>query len=165
MARMIAKVIDNFIDPLLCKSIYANLLRLPMVFNQSSCIDEIKDEKDSRFFISNMSEYDHVVWYLFTKVKVHLNLDLKFLRSYANIQFKGQHSDTHTDDGDMTILLMVSETLKDGKFIIGENEIDFIFNRCIIFDAKKEHRGMASEHAILPRCTVAIKTEIKNANR
>jgi hypothetical protein len=164
MAGIDTKVIDNFIDPLLCKAIYANLLRLPMVYNQSSCIDEIKEPTDSRFFVSNMSEYDHTILYLLLKTKVFLNEDLEFLRAYANIQFRGQHSDWHTDDGDYTILLMVSETLKDGKFEIGKHKLDFIQNRCIIFNAKEEHRGLASEYAILPRCTVAIKTRIKNGN-
>jgi hypothetical protein len=164
MVGVDTKVIDNFIDPILCKAIYANLLRLPMIYNQSSCIDEIKEPTDSRFFISNMSDYDHVILYLLTKTKVFLNQDLEHLRSYANIQFRGQDSDWHTDDGDYTILLMVSETIKDGKFEIDNHKVDFKQNRCIIFDAKKKHRALASEYAILPRCTVAIKTRIKNGN-
>ena len=69
MVQIETKVIDNFIDPLLCKAIYANILRLPMKYNQSSCIDEIKEPTDSRFFISNMSEFDHVILYLLVKVK------------------------------------------------------------------------------------------------
>tara|TARA_R100000700_G_scaffold38134_1_gene49055 strand:- start:495 stop:968 length:474 start_codon:yes stop_codon:yes gene_type:complete len=154
------KVIDNFIDPLLCKAIYANLLRLPMIYDQSSHKEIIESEKDNRFFFSKMSEYDHVILYLFVKVKEFLKKDLKFLRAYANIQFKDQHSAWHTDDGDCTILLMISETLNDGKFEIGDHKIDFVQNRCIVFDAKENHRGLASEYAILPRCTIAIKTRI-----
>ena len=146
MVRIETKVIDNFIDPLLCKAIYANILRLPMKYNQSSCIDEIKEPTDSRFFISNMSEFDHVILYLLVKVKDFLNQDLEYIRSYA-------------------ILLMVSETIEDGKFEIDDHKVDFIQNRCIIFDAKKRHRALASKYAILPRCTIAIKTRIKNANR
>ena len=165
MVRIETKVIDNFIDPLLCKAIYANILRLPMKYNQSSCIDEIKEPTDSRFFISNMSEFDHVILYLLVKVKDFLNQDLEYIRSYANIQFRDQNSDWHIDDGDYTILLMVSETIEDGKFEIDDHKVDFIQNRCIIFDAKKRHRALASKYAILPRCTVAIKTRRKNANR
>jgi hypothetical protein len=161
---MQTKVIDNFIDPLLCKAIYANLLKLPMVYDQSSCKEKLEDEKDTRFFLSKMSEYDHVILYLLVKVKEFLNKDLVFLRAYANIQFKDQHSDWHTDDGDCTILLMISQTLKDGKFEIGNHKIDFVQNRCIIFNAKEKHRGLASEYAKLPRCTLAIKTEIINGD-
>jgi hypothetical protein len=76
----------------------------------------------------------------------------------------GQDGDWHFDDGDYTILLMVSETLKDGKLEINQHKVDFIQNRCVIFDTKQEHRALASKYATLPRCTVAIKTKIKNGN-
>jgi hypothetical protein len=161
---MQTKVIDGFVDPLLCKATYANILRLPMLFHQTSSLEEIKEPTDSRFFVSNMSELDHIILYILLKAKIFLNKDLEHLRSYANIQFKGQHGDWHTDDGDFTILLMISETIKDGKFEIENYKVDFKQNRCVIFDAKKKHRALASEYAILPRCTIAIKTRIKNGN-
>ena len=121
-------------------------------------------EKDPSFFISNVSEQDNIVLYLLLKAKEIFKKDLKCLRAYANVQFKGQHSNWHIDDGDFTILLMVSETLNDGKFEIGDQKVDFKENRCVIFNAKEKHRGLASEYAKLPRCTLAIKTEIINGN-
>ena len=105
------QVIDNFIDPLICKAIYLNVLRSPMFIQTPK-----GKEKDPSFFISNVSEQDNIVLYLLLKAKEIFKKDLKCLRAYANVQFKGQHSNWHIDDGDFTILLMVSETLNDGKF-------------------------------------------------
>jgi hypothetical protein len=160
MAGVENKIIDNFIDPLLCKTIYTNILRLP----KTEQVSYIGASKGSKFFMSDISQYDNIILYLLEKAKECFNQDLEYLRSYANIQFKGQDGDWHFDDGDYTILLMVSETLKDGKLEINQHKVDFIQNRCVIFDTKQEHRALASKYATLPRCTVAIKTKIKNGN-
>ena len=99
MAGVENKIIDNFIDPLLCKTIYTNILRLP----KTEQVSYIGASKGSKFFMSDISQYDNIILYLLEKAKECFNQDLEYLRSYANIQFKGQDGDWHFDDGDYTI--------------------------------------------------------------
>lgn len=104
------------------------------------------------------------LWYKISKLKNH---NSTLLRCYVNIQFKEMNGDFHTDDGDQTILLMVSETLKnnDGSFdIIINNEtkkISFVQNRLIIFSSSFLHKGNAPEFSKGPRMTIAFKTKFK----
>ena len=92
---------------------------------------------------------------------------LGFLRAYANIQFENMDGDWHEDDGEYTFLLMISETLKpgDGCFETKNKKVDFVKNRCIMFDARETHRGLSSKFSRQPRVTLAFKSKEYNANR
>jgi hypothetical protein len=74
----------------------------------------------------------------------------------------------HADDGDTTILLMTSKTLKkgSGQFQIqihndinSIQSVDFIQNRLIIFPAIWKHRGLDPIEHATPRVTLAFKTQ------
>jgi cupin superfamily acireductone dioxygenase involved in methionine salvage len=76
------------------------------------------------------------------------------------------NGDFHTDDGDTTVLLMITPTLinNSGCFQIKENNekintINFVKNKLIIFPAKWEHKGCAPIEKNIPRITLAFKTE------
>jgi len=89
--------------------------------------------------------------------------DCGFLRVYANIQFPGMDGAMHVDDGDMTAIYMVTDTLSPGNGAFeyiedGKKEsIDFVQNRLILFEGNK-HRGMAPKEGS-PRVTMAFKME------
>ena len=91
--------------------------------------------------------------------------DCGFLRVYANIQFPGMDGTMHVDDGDMTAIYMVTETLSpgDGAFEYieeGKHEsINFVQNRLILFEGNK-HKGMAPKEGS-PRVTMAFKIALK----
>jgi hypothetical protein len=75
----------------------------------------------------------------------------------------------HNDQGDNTVLLMISPTLKNksGCFEIKENNkklksIDFTQNKLIIFPASWLHKGSAPIEKNIPRITLVFKT--KNIN-
>ena len=89
--------------------------------------------------------------------------DCQFTRVYANIQFKGMNGSFHNDDGDFTVLYMVTPTLDgSGQFQYrnekgGVEEIEFVQNRLIWFAGSSlKHRGLAPD-TDLPRVTVAFK--------
>ena len=91
--------------------------------------------------------------------------ECRFSTPYANIQFKGMDGTFHNDDGDFTILYMVTPTLDgSGQFQYrnekGEvKEIEFVQNRLIWFAGSSlKHRGLAPDTE-LPRVTVAFKVE------
>jgi len=91
--------------------------------------------------------------------------DCGFLRVYANIQFPGMDGVMHFDDGDMTAIYMVTETLEgyngvfeyieDGQYEV----IKFVQNRLILFEGNK-HKGMAPKEGN-PRVTMAFKIALK----
>jgi len=91
-----------------------------------------------------------------------------FSRVYANIQYPGMDGAMHTDDGDMTAIYMISNTLGSG---IGSFEyieegkcesIDFVQNRLVLFEGNI-HRGLAPKE-LNPRVTVAFKIVLKREN-
>ena len=67
----------------------------------------------------------------------------------------------HFDDGDMTAIYMVTDTLSPGNGSFeyiedGKKEsIDFVQNRLVLFEGNK-HRGMAPKEGS-PRATMAFK--------
>jgi hypothetical protein len=91
-----------------------------------------------------------------------LKKNCQFIRAYANIQFRGMDGSFHKDDGDFTVIYMVTPTLegcghfeyKDGAEI---KRIDFKQNRVVVFEGTNLlHRGMSPDND-LPRVTVAFK--------
>ena len=88
---------------------------------------------------------------------------------YINIQHCFMDGGFHNDQGDNTVLLMISPTLKNksGCFEIKENNkklksIDFTQNKLIIFPASWLHKGSAPIEKNIPRITLVFKT--KNIN-
>ena len=91
-----------------------------------------------------------------------LKSNCQFIRAYANVQFKGMDGSLHLDDGDFTILYMVTPTLdgsgyfeyKDGDSV---KQIDFVQNRLVWFPGSEiMHRGM-SPNTKSPRVTLSFK--------
>ena len=86
----------------------------------------------------------------------------QFIRVYANLQFKEMDGSFHLDDGDFTMLYMVTPTLNDSgcfEYMDGGvvKQIDFVQNRLIWFEGKElMHRGM-SPNTATPRVTVSFK--------
>ena len=79
---------------------------------------------------------------------------------YINIQHPNMNGSFHSDDGELTCLYMVTQTLENsGHFEIKDEEkINFVQNRLITFDAKKLHRGIAPDKGV--RITLAFKTYV-----
>jgi len=92
-------------------------------------------------------------------------MELKMIRAYLNIQHQGMDGVFHDDDGDVTMLLMITDNPKKGG---GEFEyknekgdiikIEYKQNRLIIFDSKIKHRGLAYKEN-KPRITLVIKNK------
>ena len=92
--------------------------------------------------------------------------NVNFKRAYINVQHKDQHGGFHSDDGDITVLYMATKTPKSGsEFEIKApnsketTKIPFIQNRCVMFPAALEHRGLAP-NTQSPRITFVFKTEV-----
>ena len=88
--------------------------------------------------------------------------DIKVIRVYANLQFNGMDGSWHYDDGETTCLWMATPSLPKGSGTLQFNkkrkDIKFEFNKLIIFDAKRPHRGLAPKELNTPRITLAFKT-------
>ncbi len=95
--------------------------------------------------------------------------DKRILRIYANGQTLTQHGDFHSDDGDRTYLIGMSENwnMNSGgatEFIINEDDFTTMsiypkYNRMISFPANVRHRALANLNMKDFRITLAIKTE------
>lgn len=153
------KIIDNFLEKDLI--IYLEkifVFETPHYYGHASIVS-----KSDKFYNSNINTEDILIKYLIIKLKNKFKFN-QVLRSYINVQYNGMNGDWHKDDGNHTILLMVTKTLEkgSGQFEIKDNEkinkIDFVQNRLIYFDATKHHRGMAPKEINTPRITFAFKT-------
>tara|TARA_Y100001951_G_C11096021_1_gene159334 strand:- start:45 stop:461 length:417 start_codon:yes stop_codon:yes gene_type:complete len=84
------------------------------------------------------------------------------IRAYANLQFRGMDGSFHFDDGDFTVLYMVTPTLKGSgqfEYIDGDSvkKIDFVQNRLFWFAGSElKHRGTAPD-TDSPRVTLSFK--------
>ena len=148
---------DNFLDPLLLTILYDRVLKDPMTYHAQS-----NDGQVLKFFQSPIELETVHAEYLCRKFMTVTDKKIGFIRGYANIQFQNMNGDWHVDDGENTFLLMLSETLEkgDGCFEIkDETSVDFVQNRCIMFDATKPHRGLASKKVLKPRVTLAFKSK------
>ena len=153
---------DNFLDPLFVDILLERTLKGNMYYNGvSNSLDGLK------FFQAPINLENVYAEYLCRKFIELSDKKLGFLRAYANIQFENMDGDWHEDDGEYTFLLMISETLKpgDGCFETKNKKVDFVKNRCIMFDARETHRGLSSKLSKQPRVTLAFKSKEYNANR
>ena len=155
------RIIENYFDPILLKLLHEHILKEPLSYGEFS-----KSVDDKRFFSLNFDFQDNLTKYLCMTVAETLKQQTGFLRVYANIQFKDMHGSFHSDDGDNTVLVMISDTLDqgDGCFVRGERSVDFVQNRCIIFNAKDDHKGLASTKEEKPRITLVFKTKKLDGN-
>lgn len=154
---MYLNVIDNFIDPILLEHTKNKFLyRTPHIWGNTS-------KGGTPFYYAPISPNSDFIEYIHQKINQEiLNLNTKILRSYINIHHTGMGGDFHIDDGDITALLMITDTPNDngGKFEYkwenGEIKAeDFIQNRLILFQ-EIEHRGCVPTNG-KPRITLALK--------
>jgi hypothetical protein len=155
---MYLNVIDNFLDPILIDQLkYSFLYKTPHMWGHSST------GKGPKFYNSDIDPNNLFIKYFHQKINQEiLNSNTEIIRSYINIQHTGMEGEFHIDDGDITALLMITDTPKDngGKFEYRweNNELkteNFIQNRLILFQ-EIEHRGCAPTDG-KPRITLALK--------
>jgi len=158
------KIVDDFLEKDLSEYLEQYFLEIPHYYGHTS----EKSNKAISFYMSNLNIYDPLIKFLCLKVQKQLNYKLGFLRVYINIHHSNMPGSFHQDDGDTTILLMISKTLQknSGQFQIqidnninNIEKIDFIQNRLIIFPAKWKHRGLDPVEHGVPRITLAFKTK------
>jgi len=144
---------DNFFEKDLINFLYDYFLNLPHYYGHSS------NKNSERFYTHHFNVDNPLINFLCTKI------NMKILRVYMNIQYSNMNGEFHTDDGDITYLIMISKTLEKGsgqfQLINKNNEIqyvDFIQNRMICFPANLKHRGLAPVEKNTPRITLAFKT-------
>lgn len=157
------KIIKNFLEKELINYLYNYSKNLPHFYGHSSV------DNSPLFYSTPLNLKDALNDFLCTKILNVLNNNSKILRMYLNIQYCFMDGSFHKDDGECTVLLMVSPTLQknSGCFEIKENNkklkiIPFIQNQLILFSSKLEHRGCAPIEKNLPRITLAFKTEKNN---
>tara|TARA_R100000008_G_C3563793_1_gene157868 strand:+ start:651 stop:1121 length:471 start_codon:yes stop_codon:yes gene_type:complete len=98
--------------------------------------------------------------FIWRKIKKEIGYELDLKRAYINVQHKHMEGTFHTDDGNLTILYMATQTLKQGigclEFKNGK-KIDFIQNRLVWFKGERTHRGNAPD-TYHPRITLVFKS-------
>ncbi len=155
---MILSVMDDWLDLEFCDHLANHILRFtPHSYGHTSNKGE-----GIPFYHTEFNKGNFHIKYMCRKIAREVAKgDCGFLRVYANIQFPGMDGAMHVDDGDMTAIYMVTETLSpgDGSFEYiedGKHEsIDFVQNRLVLFEGNK-HRGMAPKEGN-PRVTMAFK--------
>lgn len=145
----------------------------------SYCLNEIphswgQSNKNSAmaFYYHHFEKYNNKVNKIYSDItdKIFKKILTKkpiLERSYINIQHEGMDSEFHTDDGDITVLLMVTPTPKKGggefQYIDKQDSIQSIpykQNKLIVFKSDIEHRGLAYKERN-PRITLAFKNTIR----
>ena len=158
---MKTQVIDNWLDPHLVEFLDKNFtFDRPHSFGHVS-LDNMP--KMDGFYNHILDPHEAINKYLFWKLARTLKLNLGLIRMYFNVQWKGMNGVFHPDDGDLTCLYMATKTLMgdEGCFEIkDEKKYEFVQNRLIVFEAGKEHRGMAPYSGV--RITLAFKTKLMN---
>ena len=159
---MILSVMDDWLDIEFCDHLAHHILYFtPHSYGHTSTGEGVP------FYHTEFNRSNFHIKYMCRKIAREVAKDdCGFLRVYANIQFPGMDGAMHVDDGDMTAIYMVTETLNprnNGAFEYIENKkiksIDFVQNRLILFEGNK-HRGLAPMSG-RPRVTVAFKMERK----
>ena len=164
---MKTQVIDNWLDPHLVEFLDKNFtFDRPHSFGNLSLNPDVNPSVSQESFYKGF--YKHVLnpheainKYLFYKLARTLKLNLGLIRMYLNVHWKGMNGTFHIDDGDLTCLYMATKTLMgdEGCFEIkGEKKYEFVQNRLIVFEAGKEHRGMAPYDGV--RITLSFKTKL-----
>jgi len=153
---------DNFLEDDFINYIENYFLIVPHYYGHSSNADGT----GTFFYNHEFNLNDPLIQYLCFKVQKESERKFAFLRVYINVQHNNMDGSFHKDDGDMTILLMVSKTLKknSGQFEIKKDnmleKIDFVKNRLIFFNSTLEHRGTAPKEKNEVRITLAFKTKL-----
>jgi hypothetical protein len=159
------KIVDDFLEKDLIEYLETYFTTIPHYYGHSSN----GLDNGTSFYMSHLDISNPLINFLCLKVQKQIESKLGFLRVYINIHYSNMPGDFHEDDGDLTILLMVSKTLQkeSGQFQIKLNNnedkiypVDFIQNRLIIFPANWKHRGLAPIEHNTPRITLAFKTKM-----
>ena len=152
---------DNFLDPLLIDYLSGYFLyNVPHTWGQYT-------DEDKKFYWSLLDIRNPILEYVYLKSQNEIpNINISPTRTYINIQHQGMDGGFHTDDGNITLLLMITPTPNNGggEFEYKDNnnqiqKIEYKQNRLIIFDADIKHRGLAYKENT-PRITLAYKTKI-----
>ena len=101
------KIIDNFLETDLKNFLEKYFLEMPHYYGHTSITDS---DKDSAFYMTTLDLYNPLVKFLCTKIQKLINYKIGFLRVYINVQYSNMPGAFHFDDGDTTILLMISKT-------------------------------------------------------
>jgi len=158
---MSAKIIKNFLEPDLI-----TFLEKKFLYDVPHHYGHVSDSNDSNainFYNSFINTNDTMIDFIIKKLKKHFTFG-EVLRSYINVQHYKMDGNWHVDDGALTLLLMITKTLKKGEgcFQIKENDnitsYDFEQNTLIGFNAKLLHRGLAPNSVNDIRVTLAFKT-------
>jgi hypothetical protein len=157
---MSIEVIDGWLDLEFCDHLAYHILHcLPHIYGHSSD----SGEGAQRFYRVEFGEENFHIKYMCRKLNREvLKHNCQFIRVYANVQFKGMDGSFHLDDGDLTVLYMVTPTLKGSgqfEYIDGDSvkKIDFVQNRLVWFSGSElKHRGM-SPNMDSPRVTLSFK--------
>lgn len=157
------KVIDNFMDNDVVVALEKHFFEIPHYYGHFSV------DAGNKFYATDLDLRNPLVMCVSEKIKKTVEFKLEFLRQYINVQHNYMDGSFHSDDGQVTFLLMSSKTLKpgSGQFQIKVNNddnniqsVDFVQNRLVMFDATWAHRGMAPLEPNTPRITLAFKTQI-----
>jgi hypothetical protein len=156
------QVIDNLLDNFLIKYLNRKFLYdTPHILRGGSM------EGTPPFYLSNLNPEELMIGYIYRKIiNEILNIDCSIIRTYLNIQHRGMDGSFHPDDGDVTLLLMITDNPKEGggefEYIDKNdqiNKIEYKQNRLIAFDASIKHRGLAYK-GNESRITLAYKLKI-----
>ena len=156
---MIISVTDNWLDLEFCDHLSRHVTYcMPHNFGANSNPDD-----NQTFYRADFSLEDFHTKYMCRKLSREvIKEDCLFTKVYANVQYRGMDGSFHLDDGDFTVLYMITPTLDgSGKFEYrdrgGIKKLDFVQNRLIVFvGGELQHRGMSPD-SDLPRVTVAFK--------
>jgi hypothetical protein len=90
-------------------------------------------DKGSSFYATNLNLHDSLYNFLYFKISKMFKYNIEILRMYINIQHCFMDGEFHQDDGDSTVLLMITPTLqpKSGCLEIKEHNKIII---CILID-------------------------------
>lgn len=150
------KIIKNWLEKDLAWRVRNYLLDQPYTYMANS-----HKKSKTKFFNSIFNYKDNKEIYDLGKELIkHFDYNIRIIRAYANLQFKGMNGSWHIDDGEQTCLWMATESLPkgSGEFKTKKQSIKFDFNKLIIFNAKETHKGMAPTKLNVPRITLAFKT-------
>lgn len=155
------KIVDDVLDNYLIKYLHNHFLyETPHTLRGGSAPGD-----GSEFYISDPPPWGPLIHYIYNKIIDEiLNINCNLIRTYLNIQHKGMDGEFHGDDGDITLLLMVTNNPREGggefEYIDENNQIqkvEYKQNRLIAFDANIKHRGL-SYKSKEPRVTLVYKT-------
>ena len=146
----LSKNLNNFLEKYF-------LYEVPHKWGQTSDVGD-----NNYFYISELNSEDSLNRYLLYELSTTLaKLNFKNLvlrRMYTNIQHPGMNGIFHKDNVDLTVIYMVTKTLKKGgEFQIKNGKkCSFIKNRLILFNGMDEHRGLAAKEDAV-RISLAFK--------